>query len=586
VTLRVVIGVLGICAASLSHQAMANTDDYIERLASKTQQLEQELAELRAELVQIKQQQAAKEADAEAKAEAARTAQQQQQQATQARQAQRRPKPTPQRSSRQQRPTFLDIVHAGGTPPYEPLRGDPSEWESLGPFYEISPDDELKIVNAPEVYPEDIANTLTFIGGVPVVTSRYFGERAAFDGSDLVTNLPFSNQDMRLLQQKQKVENYLIRKGLPLPEQPVVDLSGDLAMIAFTQKPYTGKTTGTFDIDDIELDVLAQFNRFLTGFMAFQVDPERPASGGPATANSRTFFSKGFLTLGNFNIAPVYATGGQLFIPFGRYMSSLVSTTLPRSLGRTKARAVILGYKQPGEQGLFASVYGFDGDSRKSPGQSGVIGTNLGYTFRSGDFGGELGGGLLSNIADSQFMQFTNGSCSAATPTCFTGFGAGAATERLQKRVPGVNVHGSLSYAEYSIIAEWVSATTHFSSRDLYFGSTTQGAQPSALHLEAVRRFEIKEYPASVALGWGHTSQSAALLFPRNRYAVAFNISILRNTILSLEVRHDRNYAAGTVAGGLSLDPEDGSVVSAPAPGAAGYGHSSTTFSAVFSAFF
>lgn len=56
--------------------------------------------------------------------------------------------------------------------------------------------------NKPVTINEDIQPTITnlmLLGGVPVVTSAYLGERSAFDGSDLITSFSDINEGLHLL---------------------------------------------------------------------------------------------------------------------------------------------------------------------------------------------------------------------------------------------------------------------------------------------------------------------------------------------------------------------------------------------------
>ena len=82
-------------------------------------------------------------------------------------------------------------------------------------------------------------------------------------------------------------------------------------------------------------------------------------------------------------------------------------------------------------------------------------------------------------------------------------------------------------------------------------------------------------------MSYGHTSDSYGLNLPQDRFLVGMNTSIWRDTIQSIEFRHDSNYggsttAAGRVAAGALAVP-----VTTP-----GLGGTSNTLTAQFTAYF
>ena len=110
----------------------------------------------------------------------------------------------------------------------------------------------------------------------------------------------------------------------------------------------------------------------------------------------------------------------------------MVSPTLPLLLVRTKSRPFILGYKSQEDSGPYAAVYGFK--SETNLGNSGIGGVNLGYTIKSGELSGDIGGGYLSSITDSAGLQETS-----ATPfTNFGGFSSITNGSEIIRKVPGL----------------------------------------------------------------------------------------------------------------------------------------------------
>lgn len=381
---------------------------------------------------------------------------------------------------------------------------------------------------------------LTYIAGMPVVSSPYLGERPAFDGSDLITNISSINQDLRLLEQRGLLEKAFVTLGYPQPKIPIIALSGKLEPFAFIQKPYLGRTSGDMDVGSGELDIAAIINPWAEAFLAFSYDSLPPPVIGQRLANSNLFLHKGFVNIGNLNAVPFYATFGQLYVPFGRFSSNMISSPLPMILARTKARAALFGYKHLGGPGPYLSVYGFRSDT--TLGKRGVGGVNLGTTFAFGGSRGDFGVSYISSVADSEGLQL------AAIPG-FPGFGASTASEFVQK-TPAIDTHLNWSIGPVNLIAEYVIATRPFRFVDLNFNG--KGAQPQSLNTELGYTFHFLRKPAALAVGYGWSDQALTLGLPRQRIAAVFNISIWRDTVESLEFRHDIDYAAGDFGGGIT----------------------------------
>ena len=164
----------------------------------------------------------------------------------------------------------------------------------------------------------------------------------------------------------------------------------------------------------------------------------------------------GFVNVGNLDKSPFYFTAGQLFVPFGRYSSAMISSPLPLRLARTKSRPFILGYKSQNAFGPYAAVYGFKSDTKL--GHAGIGGVNLGYTIKKGYLSGDMGVGYISSLTDSTGMQDTG-----STPfTTFGGFASATNGSELIHQVPGVDVHGNISFDRYSLTAEWVGSSVVF----------------------------------------------------------------------------------------------------------------------------
>jgi hypothetical protein len=409
-------------------------------------------------------------------------------------------------------------------------------------------------VHAPDAHPESLEfyptalvadeHIVTYIAGTPVVTSPYLGSRPAFDGSDYIVNISSINRDIRLMQQRRRLDRAYESIGYDTPQVPIIALSGKVEPIASARRPYLGKSSGDINLGSSELDIAAILNDTVEAYMGIAYDDSPPDDWGQRVANSSFGLNMGFVNIGNLDKTPLYLTAGQLYVPFGRFSTSMVSAPLTMVMARTKSRPFILGYKSQENTGPFAALYGYNSDTALNNSAAG--GVNVGYIYDIHNFTGEIGASVISSINDSSGMQDTG----SLPGTTFGGFASPTNGSESVKKIPGAGVHYNLSFDRYTFTAEWVTAAAHFRYQDLSFNG--QGARPQAGQLEAGITFMSFVRPSSFALGYQWTQQALALNLPSNRISGVYNISIWKDTVESLEFRHDRDYKVSQYANGAS----------------------------------
>ncbi|KTD67617.1 coiled-coil protein [Legionella santicrucis] len=434
-------------------------------------------------------------------------------------------------------------------------------------------------VHTPEEHPEFIGlyptalvadeRVVSYIAGTPVVASPYLGSRPAFDGSDYIVNISSINRDVRLMQQRRRMYRYYQNMGYPIPERPIIALSGKAEPVGMLNSNYVGDSNVDLTLGSSEVDVAAALNQNVEAYIAIAYD-QSPPEVGPRVNNSAFNLNMGFVNIGNLDKTPFYFTAGQLYVPFGRYSSSMISAPLTLNLARTKTRPFILGYKSQGDTGPFAATYIYRSDT--TLGRTGVGGVNAGYSFAFNKIRGEVGTSYISSIDDAAGMQST-----AANPGTFGGFGSLLNGNESVRKTQAVDVYGNMAYDRFNFAAEWVGTTQAFRAQDLSFNG--RGAKPQALQTEIDMTFKTFNKPSSVGVGYQWTKEALALNLPQHRFIGVFSISLWKDTVESIEYRHEIDYGVDQFANGAAPP----GLVNAPTLGTGG---TSDTVSAKIGVYF
>ncbi len=421
-------------------------------------------------------------------------------------------------------------------------------------------------VHTPEEHPESVGfyptalvaegRAVTYIAGTPVVASPYLGDRPAFDGSDYIVNISSINRDIRLMQQRRKLYRAYRNMGYPIPERPIIALSGKAEPVGMLNSDYVGGTNVDLTLGSSELDVAAALNQNVEAYIAIAYDAS-PPEVGPRINNSAFNLNMGFVNIGNLDKTPFYFTAGQLYVPFGRYSSSMISSPLTLDMARTKTRPFILGYKSQEDTGPFVATYIYRSDTNL--GRAGVGGVNGGYVFAFNEISGEVGASYISSLDDAAGMQST-----AANPGTFGGFGSLLNGNELVRKTQAVDVYGNMAYDRFNFAAEWVGAIEAFRPQDLSFNG--RGAKPQAVQTEIDMTFKAFNRPSSIGVGYQWTKDALALNLPEQRFIGVFNISIWKDTVESIEYRHEIDYGANQFANGAA----PAGLVNAPTIGTGG----------------
>lgn len=378
-----------------------------------------------------------------------------------------------------------------------------------------------------------------------VVVSPFLGLSSGYAADNLMVNISSINTDLRLTRQRQRLQEEAEKEGVYLPSHPIVELSGALESQLSTQWPYTGGNKGDIDLTYAEIDIAAQINRWASGFLAFDFDNSPGFSSVNREENSNVFLNRGFINIGNLEVTPLYGTIGQFFVPTGVYDTHMISSSFPKLMARTKARALLFGFQQRGEEAWNGSVFVWHGETRPQHSNHTQYGADIEKTVRIIGADSNVGLTFTSNIAESTGFQ-DGGS------TGFSGFNDSSTSEKIQHDVPAINIHGSAKRGDFDVLGELVVGVRHFSNQDLTFND--DGALPMALDVEGAYHFNICDYATVWAIGYEATKNALAISLPSQRYITTLSASIWKGTIESLEYRHDINYGDSKTAAGLNAD--------------------------------
>jgi hypothetical protein len=372
----------------------------------------------------------------------------------------------------------------------------------------------------------------TYAHGPAVVTSPLLSLTSAYDGSDLLVNLPSMNEDLYILQGRQSLEDYAKSKGLEMPVRPMLSISGGLEGQLIYNGNYNMPGKTDIDLSRAEVDFVAEIDRWVTGVMVVDYDNYALDFHNRRVHDARFRIDRGFFTVGNLNECPLYLTLGQVIAPFGKYAWLSINPPVTLSLARIKERALVLGFSK---NGAYGSVYGYKGETYVN--NNNIVnawGVNLGYGKDWSHSSFDLGAGYVANIADAEGMLDT------LNPN-YPGFGRiPSSSSKLVHRVSGIDAHFSFTVDPFDFISEYVTANTNFDMRDMSFDG--KGAKPSALNLMAKVRFDLLGKASQFLVGYDNTWQALAVNLPQQSYFAKFGISLLRATLISLELRHDRDY--------------------------------------------
>lgn len=396
-------------------------------------------------------------------------------------------------------------------------------------------------------YQSETSKLMTnYVRGARITASPILGRYTQQDVDSLLVNQPSMNEDLVLLEQHQLLNDAFLNiqdrgplRQYAYPYAPLIDVGGRIeGQLVPGLDDWNGNYTSNINMQDVALDFSIYASRWVTGFFSFTTE---------APNSLAVHVNRAWVTIGNLDELPVYATLGKMYVPFGSYSSNMVADPLPKQIFRINAPVALLGvtHQLPAVHGqIYGSVYGFDPSvqlhSQKAA-QIGGVGGNVGYKSQfgarvashlSGSY--DLGLGVVNDISGSGGLRAT------VSPNA----------KYLSSHVPGIDVHAKVGLNGFTVLGEYISALSRYKKAELAYAEGShalKGALVSALHVEGDYSFNLGPYNSGVYAGYDHSWQALGLStaeqrMPEQSVDVGISSQFWKYTITSLEYRFDTDY--------------------------------------------
>ena len=356
----------------------------------------------------------------------------------------------------------------------------------------------------------------------PVTTSAIWGVISEYDGSDLIVSYSSMNQDLMLL--KHRAKGYW-RNGKNNINSPSIQLSGALEAQASFEK-FTDSTNSDINLSTFELDVLAEINPWVSALASINYNDSATAELD-RTKHSSLYLKRAFITLGKLKKSKLYSTVGQLYMPFGRYSSLMLTSPIVVSMGRTTGRGAILGYYgiDTNNNGLNGSIYLMQAktSTSKNINKLNDFGLNANWTHNYSDTNNiQIGSSWTHNLADSDHIRVVLNDADAL--------------HKLNKSLSGINFYTIIGIKDWRLGAEYTSALNNLIADSVDYDRF------SSIHLEIDKAFGSTAIPSNLFLSYDQSWNAQSIQLPKNSWSVGAYSHLWKNTLQALEFRHNNNY--------------------------------------------
>jgi hypothetical protein len=344
---------------------------------------------------------------------------------------------------------------------------------------------------------------------------------------------------------------------------------------------YQGENSQRISVNDANLNVKADINDWAKAFASLSYDNASQVLPGavaykplaPALATKRPLSGKydnikdsnggmnleqGYITLANASQMPVYVKLGKQFVNFGTYKLHPLTQPVTQVLTETLRNAVEAGFDTSlmGSVGLIGSLYVFDNPYKQSNKGHSVpnYGGRLGIGQTNDQLGWNLSADYLYNFIGVQGVAYSVGLFNSSNVNGQVGNNGFQSVGTYVNRVGAGALNANINSGPFTVAAHYVVALQRFNSADLTNKAVVgaNGAKPWAADLSVGYNFNYLDKGQSVLIGYQGTEDSVNLFLPRQRWVVGYNVDVLKNANVGVELDHDIAYSSGDGSTGNS----------------------------------
>lgn len=333
---------------------------------------------------------------------------------------------------------------------------------------------------------------------------------------------------------EQEVARQIEEKGGDFKISDYVKLSGLIEGDYILNEDFGGTNGSEFDLATLELYLDIMVNKWASGHIVIEHDGDE----------DKLRIDEGYVTLGNTEEFPLFASIGRLYMPFGSFETKMLQDPLTQLLGETNDEGLVVGFSH---QGFTGSVFAYNGMDKDDPDNDTIngYGVSLAYSYEEEEKAFNAGAAWISNIADSVEMQ----------DVVRGNIGAHFDVDEgpLSDEVSAIALYMNGKWGSWSAITEYVRALDSFEAWEFGYGrfideedealGRVHGAEPAAWNLEVAYTTTIKDIETVFALGYQRSWEALALELPEHRYLGTISFTIFEGTTLSFEYYYDQDYS-------------------------------------------
>ena len=303
------------------------------------------------------------------------------------------------------------------------------------------------------------------------------------------------------------------------PGKCKAQIGGLIELEAFSKDDFNQEETSDISLATVELSLDVHPTNWSHGRLVLLYEE--------GEEDDHIIVDEGTVTLGNMELFPATLTVGKKYLPFGSYLTSMISDPLPLELGETSDTTAQVDFQVAG---LYGSAYVFNGDINETGEDDKIdtFGAALGYADVIGEISYDTGLEWVSNIGDSDGI----GDHLNAT-----------SSDEIKDYVDGLSAHLLMSYGPVNFFAEYVGALQSFEPTEISYRG--EGARPEAWGFEIGYNTELLSRETLFSIGYQGSNEAVDLEIPETRYLASARFSLLKNTSLAFEYSHDKDYDSG-----------------------------------------